>query len=70
MNEPPLSMGGPGSPKITDVLIECVPGPPPTMWRITVNVDFVPVHGFFKAFMPVSPVSSSKVRYTARLTSN
>ena len=35
MNEPPLNMGGPGSPKITDVFIECLPGPPPTMWRIT-----------------------------------
>ena len=40
------------------------------MWRIIVTVDSLPAHGFFKRFMPVSPVSSTKVRYTARLTSN
>ena len=68
MNEPPLSMGGPGSPQTTNVLLECLNAPVNPTWRITVTVDFAPAVGFVAPLLPAGP--TGKVRYRAVLVSN
>ena len=73
MNEPPLSMGGPGNTNVTlDCLTPASPWPDtapidPT-WRITVRVDFQAALGAFKSLLPAG--TGGKVRYTATVTSS
>ena len=69
MNEPPLSMGGPGG--YTTVTLSCamVAGTP--TWTINVTVDFPPAIGFFAPLMPRPPLPvTDKVRYRTTLVSN
>jgi Flp pilus assembly protein TadG len=64
MNEPPLRMGAALGP--TTVTLTCAAVPVNPTWSITVQVDFPPSVGFFRAWMPAG--GSGRVRYTARLT--
>ena len=68
MNEPPLSMGGPGSPRPVNVTLQCLNAPVNPTWRITVTADFVPAVGFVAPLLPSG--GTGKVRYRATLTSN
>ena len=68
MNEPPLSMGGPGG--YTTVTLSCaMVGGIPT-WTINLTVDFPPAIGFVAPWMPKPPLPTDKVRYRTTLVSN
>jgi Flp pilus assembly protein TadG len=68
MNEPPLALGGAGTPRPTNVLLECLNVPVNPTWRITVTTDFAPAVGFVAPLLPSG--GTGKVRYRAVLVSN